>query len=67
MEVESVFNRKPIKKKNKTWCAVDNYNYICDICARGFLDSNLDLAVIDKLSFFHKIDRNSIYYPYTVN
>ena len=28
------------------WCAVDNYNYVCHICAKGFLDSNFNLAVI---------------------
>ena len=35
--------------------AVDNDNYMCHMCARGFLNSNFDSAVIDKLSNFHEI------------
>ena len=30
------------------WCATGNHNYMCQICAKGFLDSNLNYAVIDK-------------------
>ena len=30
------------------WCAADNHNYMCHICAEGFLDSNFNQAVIDK-------------------
>ena len=41
--------------RNKPWCAADNYNYMCHICATGFLDSNINKAVIDKISDFHKI------------
>ena len=26
--------------KNEMWCALDNYNYMCHMCASGFLDSN---------------------------
>ena len=28
--------------RNKMWCAVDNHNHMCHICAKGFLDSNVD-------------------------
>ena len=31
------------------WYAADNYHYLCDICAKEFLDSNLNEAVIDKI------------------
>ena len=24
--------------KNKMWCVADNHNYMCHICAKGFLD-----------------------------
>ena len=32
--------------------AADNHNYICHICAKGFLDFNFNQAVIDKISNF---------------
>ena len=28
--------------RNKMWCAADNHNYLCHICAKGLLDSNFD-------------------------
>ena len=43
------------------WCAVDNHNYIRHICAKGFLDSNFDKVVIDKISHFHEIAPNFTY------
>ena len=43
------------------WCAADNHNYMCHICAKGFLDSNLNEAVIDKMSNFHEIAPNFTY------
>ena len=43
------------------WCAADNHNYICHICAKGFLDSNFNKAVIDKISNFHEIAPNFTY------
>ena len=30
------------------WCAADNQNYMCHICAKGFLESNFNEAVIEK-------------------
>ena len=30
----------------------DNHNYTCHICAKEFLDSNCDSAVINKISIF---------------
>ena len=25
---------------NEMWCAVNNHNHMCHVCAQGFLDSN---------------------------
>ena len=33
-------------------CAADNHNDLCHICAKEFLDSNFNQAVIDQVSFF---------------
>ena len=38
--------------RNKMWCAADDHNSMCHICAKGFLDSNFNQAVIDKISNF---------------
>ena len=43
------------------FCTADNHNYICHTCAKEFLDSNFNKAVIDKISNFHEIARNSTY------
>ena len=40
------------------WCAVDNHNSMCLICAKGFLDSNFNEAVIDEKSLFHEFALN---------
>ena len=40
------------------WCGEDNYNYMSHICAEGFLDSNFNEAVIDKILNFHEIAPN---------
>ena len=37
------------------WCAADNHNYMSHICKLGFLDSNFNEAVIDKISNFQEI------------
>ena len=37
------------------WCAAGNHNYMSNICAKGFLDSNFDYAVVDKISIFQEI------------
>ena len=34
------------------WCAADNYNYMRRICAKGFLHSDFNQAVIDKILIF---------------
>ena len=34
--------------KNEMWCAADNHNYVCHICAKE--------QIIDKISNFHEID-----------
>ena len=28
--------------RNEMWCAADNYNYMCHICAKEFLYSNFN-------------------------
>ena len=44
------------------WCAADNHNYMCHICAKRFLDSNFNFkAVIDKISNFQEIAPNFTY------
>ena len=43
------------------WCAADNHNYMCHIYADGFLDSNFNQAVIDKISNFQEIAPNFTY------
>ena len=43
------------------WCAAGNHNYMCHICAKRFSDSNFNLAVIDKISVFHKMTSNFTY------
>ena len=40
------------------WCAADNHNYMCHICAKGILDLNFNKAGIDKISNFHEIAPN---------
>ena len=38
--------------RNEMWCATDNHNNMCPICAKVLLDSNFNQAVIYKLEFF---------------
>ena len=47
--------------RNEMWCAADNHNHICHMCAKGFLDLNFNQAVIDKISNFHEIAPNFTY------
>ena len=42
-------------------CAADNHNYMCHKCAKEFLDSNFNWAVIDKILNFHEIAPNFTY------
>ena len=41
------------------WRAVDNCNYMCHICAKGFLDETLNEAFTDKISISHEITPNT--------
>ena len=41
--------------RNEMWCAADNHNYMWHIYAKGFLDSNFNQAVIEKISIFTKL------------
>ena len=43
------------------WYATDNHNYMCHIYAKGFLDSNFNQAVIDKISNCQEIAPNVTY------
>ena len=43
---------------NEMWCAIENHNYMCQICAKGVLDSNFNQAVMDKISNFQEIVPN---------
>ena len=38
-----------LQSRNEMWCAADNHNYVCHICAKGIIDSNFNEAVIDKI------------------
>ena len=44
-------------------CAADYQDYMCHTCAKEFVDSILNEAVIDKISNFHEIAPNSTYSP----
>ena len=35
------------------WCVVDNHNCMSNVCAKRFLDSNLNKRVVDKISISH--------------
>ena len=39
--------------RSEMWCSTENHNYMRHICTKGFLDSNLNQAVINKISKFH--------------
>ena len=43
------------------WCASDNHNNMCHICAKELLDSNFNEAVIYKISVFNEITPNFTY------
>ena len=43
---------------NEMCCASDNHNYRCHTCAKGFLNSSFNKAVIHKISNFHDITPN---------
>ena len=43
------------------WFVADNHNYMCHICAKGFLDWSFDKAVIDKILISQEIGQNFTY------
>ena len=43
------------------WCASDDHNNVCHICAKELLDSNFNEAVIVKISSFNEIAPNFTY------
>ena len=46
---------------NEMCCAAGNHNYMCHTYAKEFLESNLNQAVIDKISNFHEFAPNFTY------
>ena len=46
---------------NEMCCASDNHNYMCHTCAKEFLNSSFNSAVIDKISNFQEIAPNSTF------
>ena len=46
------------------WCAADNQSELHVTYVNAFLDANLNLAVLDKTSIFHKMDHNFTYKNY---
>ena len=47
--------------RNEIRCAANIHNYMCHICAKGFLDLNFNQAVLDKIPNFHEIAPNFTY------
>ena len=41
------------------WCVVGSHNYMSHICAKGFLDSDFNYAVFDRISIFQKLPQIS--------
>ena len=52
---------KIVLSRNEIWCAAGNHNYMSHACAKGFLDSNFNEAVIDKKSKFSRNCPNFTY------
>ena len=52
-------------RKNKISCNADNHDYICHIRAKGFVDSDINEAVIDKISNFQEIAPNFTFHIFT--
>ena len=51
-----------LTENRETKCfAQYNRNHMCHMCAKGFLDSNLNLAIIDKILFFLKLNWPKFY------
>ena len=47
---------------NEMCCASDNHNYMCHTCAKEFLNSSFNKAVINKISHFHNIAPNFTFF-----
>ena len=46
--------------KNETWSAADNHNqYVCHICAKGFLASKFNKQLLTKYQIFTKLPQIS--------
>ena len=53
-----MFLTKNRLSRNEMWCASDNHNNMCHICAKELKDSNLNYAVIARISIFNEIAPN---------
>ena len=58
---ENLYLTENCWSKSKLWCAADNLNYMCYICAKKKLDSKFNEAVIEKISHFPEIVPNFTY------
>ena len=38
----NIYSTKNRLNDNDMWCESDNHNYMCHLCAKGLLDSNLN-------------------------
>ena len=47
--------------RKEMWCAADNHNNMCHICAKELIDSNFNKAVNNKMSNFNEIAPNFTY------
>ena len=43
------------------WCAADNYNYMCHMCEKGFLDSNFNKQLPIKFKFSRNFPKFHIF------
>ena len=46
--------------RKEMWCVVDNHNFICHICAKGFVDCNFSY-ISQNISIFREIAPNFTY------
>ena len=48
--------------RNEMWCVADNHNYMCHICAKGFLDSNFNKSNFQEIAQNFTYLRKSQYF-----
>ena len=52
--LHDLYLAKSLFDRNETGCADDKCNYMSNMCAKEFSDSNFNSAVIGKISIFFK-------------